>query len=184
MDDNIVLLTERLRLRPWSSADADDLFAYAADPRIGPAAGWPPHRTREESQQVIENVLKVPLTFAIELKSTGQVIGSIGLKVGSNSDLLQSENECEVGYWVAVPYWGQGLAGEATNELLRYAFENLGYQRIWCSAFEENVQSQAVQRKAGFTFHSRIDNKEMPLIGLRKNLLVSALSKTEWAAQQ
>ena len=35
--------TERLLLRPFTEADAADLYKYARDPEVGPVAGWPPH---------------------------------------------------------------------------------------------------------------------------------------------
>ena len=53
-----MLETERLLLRKWTEEDADSLFEYAKDPEVGPIAGWPPHRSREESLDVIRNVLK------------------------------------------------------------------------------------------------------------------------------
>ncbi len=52
----MVIHTERLALRPWREADAANLFAYASDPDVGPAAGWPPHRSIEESREIIRPV--------------------------------------------------------------------------------------------------------------------------------
>ena len=45
-----MLETERLILRKWTEEDAESLFEYAKDPEIGPAAGWPPHKSVEEKQ--------------------------------------------------------------------------------------------------------------------------------------
>ena len=47
--------TERILLRPWREDDAEALFKYAADPDVGPRAGWPPHKSVEESREVIKN---------------------------------------------------------------------------------------------------------------------------------
>ena len=55
-----MLETERLILRKWTEEDAESLFEYAKDPEIGPAAGWPPHKSVEESRAVIKNVNPVP----------------------------------------------------------------------------------------------------------------------------
>ena len=44
-----MIYTERLILRPWEESDADELFRYASDPRVGPSAGWPPHTSVDES---------------------------------------------------------------------------------------------------------------------------------------
>ena len=51
-----MLETERLILRKWTEEDAESLFEYAKDPEIGLAAGWPPHKSVEESRAVIKNV--------------------------------------------------------------------------------------------------------------------------------
>ena len=55
-----MLKTERLILRKWTDADADSLYEYAKDPAVGSIAGWPPHKSKEESLDVIRNV-PVPL---------------------------------------------------------------------------------------------------------------------------
>ena len=60
-----MLETERLLLRKWTEEDADSLFEYAKDPEVGPIAGWPPHRSREESLDVIRNVLNGRECYAI-----------------------------------------------------------------------------------------------------------------------
>ena len=73
------LATSRLRLRPYANADAADLYAWSADPRVGPIAGWRPHKSLEESLSVIRTVLSGPDVFALEEKDSGRVIGSIGL---------------------------------------------------------------------------------------------------------
>ena len=48
-----MLKTERLLLRKWTEADADSLFQYASDPEVGPITGWPPHKSVEESKEII-----------------------------------------------------------------------------------------------------------------------------------
>lgn len=60
--------TDRLLLRPWTEADAEDLYRYAKDPQVGPAAGWPVHTSVENSREIIKNVLLEPGTYAVCLK--------------------------------------------------------------------------------------------------------------------
>ena len=57
--------TDRLLLRPWTEADAEDLYRYAKDPQVGPAAGWPVHTSVENSREIIKNVLLEPGTYAV-----------------------------------------------------------------------------------------------------------------------
>ena len=49
--------TERLLLRPWQESDAEALYRWASDPEVGPAAGWPPHTSVENSRDIIRTVL-------------------------------------------------------------------------------------------------------------------------------
>jgi len=121
-----VLYTPRLILRPWQESDAADLYRYASDPAVGPAAGWPPHTDEDDSRAVIRDVLMIPGTFAVCRREDGAAIGSVGLKTGDNTDMTDREDECELGYWIGRPYWGQGLIPEAVGEILRHAFEDLG----------------------------------------------------------
>ena len=53
-EEKYMLYTERLILRKWTETDADSLYEYAKDPAVGPAAGWPPHESREDSLDVIK----------------------------------------------------------------------------------------------------------------------------------
>ena len=79
-----VIETPRLLLRPFQDADAADVYRYAQDPAVGPVAGWPPHQSVEESREIIRTVFSAPDVFAMELKATSAVIGSVGF-VGSLS---------------------------------------------------------------------------------------------------
>lgn len=61
----MIFETEHLILRPWQESDAEDLFRYARDPEIGPVAGWPAHRSVEQSLETIQGVLAKAGTFAV-----------------------------------------------------------------------------------------------------------------------
>ena len=147
------LETERLFLRPWTTEDAESLYRYASDDRVGPIAGWSAHKSVEESRQIIRDVLSAEETYAVVLKETDEPVGSIGLMIGEKSNLDLPENEGEIGYWIGVPYWGQGLIPEAMNELIRHAFEELRLDRLWCGYFDGNEKSKRCQEKCGFRYH-------------------------------
>ena len=115
----MILETKRLILRPWKEEDAEELYHYAKNPLVGPAAGWPPHTSVENSRDIIRGVLSEPETYAVVLKESQKPIGSVGIMTGSHSNLEISDDEGEIGYWIGVPYWGQGLIPEAVRELIR-----------------------------------------------------------------
>lgn len=161
----MILETERLILRPWMEYDAEDLFRYASDERVGPQAGWPVHRSVEESSDVIRNVLSQPETYAVCLKENNKAIGSVGLMVGEYSPHGLNDDEGELGCWIGVDFWGQGLIPEALRELMRYAFEDLGLNRLWYGYYEGNDKSRRVMEKLGFTYHHTIKDTPCELMG-------------------
>ena len=108
--------TERLILRPWEESDAESLYEYAKDPAVGPIAGWPVHTSVENSLEVIKGVLSADETYAVCLKEDNAAIGSIGLIPPAQSHTAAAEDETEVGYWIGVPFWGQGLIPEAVRD--------------------------------------------------------------------
>lgn len=156
--------TQRLILRPWSESDAPNLYEYAKDERIGPNAGWPAHTSVENSLEIIKNVLSANETYAVCLKSDNKAIGSISLMIGKASSLGLSVEEAEIGYWIGVPFWGNGFIPEAVKELLRHGFEDLNLTKIWCGYFDGNVKSKRVQEKCGFKYHHTRKNAYFPLL--------------------
>lgn len=171
--------TERLILRPWLPEDAQALYTYASDPEVGPPAGWPPHESVESSRRIIEDVLGAAETYAVCLKS-GQPIGSIGLKLKGSTDMTDREDECELGYWIGKPYWGQGLIPEAARALLRYAFETLNMNAVWCGYYEGNEKSKKVQAKLGFVYQYTTEDLDVALMGERRTGHTNLMTKERW----
>lgn len=178
----MILETERLILRPWEETDAEELFRYASSPDVGPIAGWPVHTSVENSREIIRDVLSAPETFAIVWKETNLSIGSIGLKMGDATDLTDAEDECELGYWLGVPYWGQGIMPEAVNEMLRHAFEDVGMKKVWCGYYDGNMKSKRVQEKCGFRYEWTTEEVDVPLMKEKRTGHVNSLSKERWRA--
>ena len=145
---------------------------------MGPPAGWPPHTSVENSRQVINHFLSAPETYAVCLD--GKPIGSIGLKLKGFTDLTDREDECELGYWIGKPFWGQGLIPEAARELLRHGFEVLGMNAVWCGYYDGNEKSHRVQEKLGFVYHHTTENLEVPLLNEIRTGHVSLLTKAHW----
>ena len=76
----MMVTTERLVLRPWREEDAESLYRYACDGQVGPAAGWKPHESVEESRRIIRTVLSQPDTLAVLLRERPEeTIGSVGV---------------------------------------------------------------------------------------------------------
>lgn len=172
--------TERLILRSWCEDDAESLYSFAKNPAIGPIAGWPPHTSVENSREIIRNVLSVNETYAVCLKTDNKAIGSIGLMIGTQSNLDLPETEGEIGYWIGVPFWGMGLIPEATKELIRHAFVDLNLETLWCGYFEGNAKSKRVQEKCGFVYHHTNKDIYWKLMDDIRTEHITRLTREEW----
>lgn len=180
------LQTERLILRPWQESDAEALYKYAQNHSIGPAAGWPPHTSIENSREIIKTVLSAPNTYAIVTKETEEAIGSIGIMTLRSEvySANMANDECEIGFWIGEPFWGQGLIPEAVNELLRHIFEDLGQTAVWCGYFEGNTKSKRVQEKCGFTYSHTEYDRPVPLINDFRTEHFTKITLQDWIAQK
>jgi RimJ/RimL family protein N-acetyltransferase len=175
-----MLETKRLILRSWEDGDAEDLYEYAKNPDVGPIAGWPAHQSPEESRDVIKNVLNGREAYAVCLKTDGKAIGAIELKLKGHTDLTERDDECELGYWLGKPFWGQGIMPEAAKEMLRHAFEDLGMTKVWVGYYEGNAKSKRVQEKLGFRYQWKSEGVDVPLMHEKRTGHVNSLTKDQW----
>ena len=175
-----MLETARLILRRWEDSDAESLYEYAKDPNVGPIAGWPPHKSIDESRDVIKNVLNGKEAYAICLKEDGKAIGAIELKLNGHTDMTDRDDECELGYWLGKPFWGQGIMPEAVREMLRHAFEDCGMWKVWIGYYEGNTKSKQVQEKVRFRYQSKSEGVDVPLMHEKRTGHVSSMTKDQW----
>lgn len=175
-----MLETERLILRKWTDADAESLFHYAKDPAVGPAAGWQPHQSVEESRNVIRNLLNGAECYAICEKGSDEAIGSIELRLNGHTDMTDRDDECELGYWLGKPFWGCGYMPEAAKEILRHGFEDLGMNVIWCGYYDGNQKSKRVQEKLGFTYHHTCQKVPVPQMHEVRVGHTNQMTKEQW----
>ena len=176
----MLLETERLILRRWEKNDAESLYEYAKDPDVGPIAGWPAHRSIEESRDVIKNVFNGKEAYAICLKTDNRAIGAIELKLIGHTDMTERDDECELGYWLGKPFWGQGIVPEAVKEMLRHAFEEIGMTTVWVGYYEGNAKSKRVQEKCGFRYRWKSEDVDVPLLHEKRTGHVSSMTKDQW----
>ena len=151
---NTVLRTGRLVLRPWRESDLEDFYAYASVDGVGQMAGWKPHESREESRMILNHFIEGKKTFALEYR--GKVIGSLGIEEYDAERFTEfRDKQCrEIGYVLSKDYWGQGLMPEAVKEVIRFLFDEIGLDVIFCGYFLSNGQSRRVQEKCGFRHYA------------------------------
>ena len=107
------------------------------------------------------DILSAPETYAVVLKETNEPMGSVGIMFadGVHSADMQ-DGDAEIGYWIGVPYWGQGLIPEAVQRLLKRCFVELDVKRVWCGHYDGNIKSRRVMEKCGFKYHHTEEGKD------------------------
>ncbi|MFM8449801.1 MAG: GNAT family N-acetyltransferase [Haliscomenobacter sp.] len=95
--------------------------------------------------QALSSSETLQYTYAIRQKGE-HLCGVIGLH--TQSDIYRKS--AELGYWVGEPYWNQGIASQAVQQMLDFGFHGLGLVRIFASVFSFNLASARVLEKNGF----------------------------------
>ena len=158
-----IIDTPRLRLRPWNDMDAPELYELARDPRIGTLCGWKPYESIDDAHEALSTFLAAPDSYAVTLASTGEIVGSIALRIDRDSP---EARVADIGYWIGTPYWGKGYATEAGKAIIDRARE-LSVKTMVLKYFDGNDASRRVSEKLGFAWQSREEDVEYPLIGKR-----------------
>ena len=176
----MILETPRLLLRPWEESDAEELYRLAKDEDIGPVAGWPPHKSVNESLNIIRNVLCGKECYAICLKPSRKPVGNIELKLNGKTDMTDRDDECEMGFWLGKEYWGNSIMPEAAGEVLRHGFEELNMSTVWCGYYDGNQKSKRAQEKIGFIYHHTCDDVPVPLMNEVRIGHTNYMTKQRW----
>jgi ribosomal-protein-alanine N-acetyltransferase len=150
------LMTPRLTLRPFTLDDAPAVQRLAGAWEIaettanipypyedGMAEEWiSTHQERFDKGEAV--------SLAITLSTDGRLMGAIGLHIN------ESQRLAEIGYWIGKPYWNQGYATEAAQEVLRYAFEVLDLNRVQARHMTRNPASGRVMQKIGMQYEGTL----------------------------
>ena len=150
---DLVIKTDRLVLRAFNDNDLEDLYEYAKTPGLGEMAGWPHHKSIEDSKEVLERFKKNKDILAIE--KDGKVIGSIGLHPVDDDFYKEFEDKKgkEIGFVLSEDFHRQKIMTEAVKAVMKYAFEDLGLDYISAGYFRGNFKSRWFQQKLGFTYY-------------------------------
>ena len=211
LNEHNCLVTDRLILRPFLERDARSLYEQAKNPAIGLPAGWPPHKSPQESLGVIRGVLSRPEAYAIVLRDTADPVGAVALQnfrlADENGSLLTFYDErrtksplictmpesgavqpgvqfeAELGYWLGEKYWGSGLMTEAAQAVIAHGFRDLNLSRIWCGFYRGNERSAATQKRLGFHYHHVNGKAEVKLLEEVREEIVNVMTREEWLMQ-
>jgi RimJ/RimL family protein N-acetyltransferase len=148
------LQTDRLLLRPYVLEDAPELARLAGAREVADTTLRIPHPYSVADAETFiaqrQSGADEQVGFAIVLREKSALLGGAGLR------LTKEHCRAELGYWIGVPYWGNGYATEAARAVLRYGFDGLKLHRIRAAHFSNNAASGRILRKIGMKHEGRL----------------------------
>lgn len=157
------LETERLRLRQWRADDRRAFAAMSADAQV--MAWFPAPLSAAESDAMADRCAALLNErgwglWALEEKASGHFIGLTGLHVPVPE--MPFSPCVEIGWRLARPYWGRGLAHEAARAALTFGFGTLGLAEIVAFTTLGNQRSQALMQRLGMQADGEFDHPQLP----------------------
>jgi RimJ/RimL family protein N-acetyltransferase len=137
--------TERLLLRPYKDDDIPELVPLVGAREVAAMTLRIAHPYTEQHAKdfIAKTRTDNEIRVAIILASTGRMCGGVGLKPET------AHQRAELGYWIGVPYWGNGYATEAAKAMVHYGFETLRLHRIAATHAKQNPASGRILLKLG-----------------------------------
>ncbi|RVW70265.1 putative N-acetyltransferase p20 [Vitis vinifera] len=166
--------SESLTLRPFRVSDVDDLMLWAGDEQVTRTIRWKTITSKEEALTFIKEVC-IPHPFCRSICIDDLSIGFVYVIRGSGAD----RQKASMGYGVAAKYWGQGIATKTVKMVISEVFKDFpDLVRLQAVAVVENIASQRVLEKAGFTREALL-RKHSFLKGQLKDLVIYSLLSTD-----
>jgi ribosomal-protein-alanine N-acetyltransferase len=174
------LETERLILRPITMEDRGFIYELFSSPETNRYSSHESLRNLEEAGEMYDGYLKpgFPSHFrvAVELKETGEPVGTLGLYSYSERD-----RRAELGYDLLEEHWGRGIMTEAVGAVLRYGFEVLGLNRVEATMDPLNTRSVRLVERLGFKSEGHMREKYL-YKGRSRDELIYSLLRSEWVS--
>ncbi len=150
----MLLTLKACDVRSWRTTDAGPLARYADNRKIwmNLRDAFPHPYTSHDAREFIKSVRsRAPeTTFAIAV--AGEAVGSVGFVLRHDVERVSAE----IGYWIAEPFWGRGIATEALIAATDYAIATHALTRIYALPFAWNAASCRVLEKAGYALEARL----------------------------
>ncbi|MGD6856003.1 GNAT family N-acetyltransferase [Bacillus infantis] len=146
---NKTIFTDRLLLRLFQLSDAESVVRLCDNYNLYKSTlNLPYPYSPEDATSWIAHHLKnfnsdKSYELAVTDRQTGELYGAIAL---SNN---QTFRHGELAYWIGEEYWGKGYATEAAEAVIRFAFEEKKYHKVFARYFQSNPASGRVMEKLG-----------------------------------
>lgn len=140
-------------IRYFENSDLEDFHEFSKHPDVGFSAGWKPHTDKEISRRILYGKVMSATNFAIVLKETGKVIGSIEI---NPSHIREKIKAYEIGFALNPDYWGHGYTSEATRLMMEYGFKRLHALVLEMCHIADNKRCERVCNAVGFRYEGTI----------------------------
>ena len=148
----IIRTESSVQLRQWELSDTQALVAVINNINVldNLRDGIPYPYTEKDAEEFINSTLTAgkDTQYAFAIVHDGKVVGSVGAFRKDNVHRLTAE----MGYYIAEPYWGKGIATDAIRQACDYIFENTDIIRVFAEPYANNCASCRVLEKAGFQY--------------------------------
>ena len=151
--------TDRLRLRPWREADKPHFERIANTPAMMAHMGGVGPRAQFDALVDAQIAMQLEHGFsfwAVEMIADGTLVGMCGPRIGGHPG-TPVENELEIGWRIAEPFWGRGFAKEAASASIAFAFAQTGRPRILAWTIPANRASWGLMIALGMTRRQALD---------------------------
>ncbi|MEU8917145.1 GNAT family N-acetyltransferase [Streptomyces nigrescens] len=182
----VTLTTDRLVLRPFEPSDAPAVYAACQEPDIPRWTSVPSPYGVADAEQFVGTAVPegwrddTAYHFAVVTRADGALAGAMGLV--RLARLHTPERQAELGYWAAREQRGRGYTVEAARAVLRWAFRDLGVERMEWHAEAGNEGSRAVARKLGFRMEGTLRAK-LVREGTRRDVWIGSLLPSDLAGK-
>ena len=142
------------QVRSYTLDDVPSVARHANNPQVAANLRdrFPHPYTEGNAREWIEHCLRQRPERNFAIAAAEEVIGGIGLELQDDVHFRSAE----LGFWLAEPYWGQGITTRSVRAVTEFAFANFDLIRIFAMVFESNPASVRVLEKAGYEFEGRM----------------------------
>jgi ribosomal-protein-alanine N-acetyltransferase len=152
----VQLILEACSVRSWRTSDAEALVRYANNRNIwiNLRDAFPHPYTRRDARDYLRGIRQRPVETMFAIAVDDEAVGGVGFVLHSDVERVSAE----IGYWLAEPFWGRGIATEALAAVTAHAIATHGLTRIYAVPFAWNAASCRVLEKAGYVLEARLRN--------------------------
>lgn len=152
----MIIKCDKCTLRKWKDSDLENLVKNANNYNVASTLrdAFPYPYTIEDGKDWIEFAGNEEWGYNFAVTIDDKAVGGIGLIVGRDIERKSSE----VGYWLSEDHWGKGITSSAVKAVVKYAFDDLGLERIFAVPLEYNTGSRKVLEKNNFVLEGILRN--------------------------